>query len=210
MFTVRIRHLGIATLVLSLLPLSALAQGLPTGKRQHKPVSIQPKNAADPDGQGRVKLKFPWLESESLEPTGASDRAYELDPEAGEVRFGDGVRGRRLPSGEGGASQPGGSPTLQKAKLPPDPSAGESLPLGLGGRDAPVSQHNQSDLDFLRQRAGKGGNQAHEATHTIQQGGSGPGAGPVSPRATQGARLKEPGKTGKRPLSAPAPVTSEK
>ncbi len=210
MLTVRFRHLGIAALVLSLLPLSALAQGLPTGKRQHKPVSIQPNNAADPDGQGRVKLKFPWLESESLEPTGAPDRAYELDPEAGEVRFGDGVRGRRLPSGERGAGQPGGLSPEQKAKLPPHPSAGESLPLGLSGRDASVSQHNQSDLDFLKQRAGKGGNQAHEAAHTIQRGGLGASASSVGPRATQAARPKEPGKTGKRLLPAPAAVTSEK
>jgi hypothetical protein len=196
MLTVRFRHLGIAALALSLLPLSALAQGLPTGKRQHEPVSIQPKNAADPDRQGRVKVKFPWLETESLEPAGASDRAHELDPEAGEVRFGDGVRGRRLPSGEPGASQPGGSPPQQKAKLPPLPSAGEGRPLGSSGSDAPVSQHNQSDMEFLRQRASKGG--------------EGAGTSPVGLRATPGARLKDPGRAGTSPLPQPAPGTSEK
>lgn len=44
---------------------------------------------------------FPWRRVEHLAEADAEDRVYQLDPASGEIRFGDGIRGRR--PGEGAA-----------------------------------------------------------------------------------------------------------
>lgn len=52
---------------------------------------------------------------------GAGETAYVLDPESGEVTFGDGLQGRRLPSGSGDvgtAYRSGGGATGQTTEYP--------------------------------------------------------------------------------------------
>jgi hypothetical protein len=118
MIATTFRALAAAGLALALLPLPAGAQqGLPTGKRQHKPVSVTTKPAA------------------------SADEGYQLDAEAGELRFGDGAQGRRPPSSESAETVPSyrtGTPSI-----PPTPAG------------ATPSQHGQSDLDFLKERTRK-------------------------------------------------------
>ena len=119
------RRFGAIALALALLPLAAGAQGLPTGKRQHKPVNV------------------------TTEPATSPDPAYQLDPEAGEIRFGDGTQGQRPPNGESAGKVPSyrtGTPARQ------------SVPAGTA-----ASQHNQSDLDFLKERARKADDSGRKA-----------------------------------------------
>lgn len=89
----------------------------------------------EPDGW------VPWRRVEAFDASGEEDPNYVLDPEAGEVRFGDGVRGRvpqigqriRTPGYRYGGGQAGNVPAKAISKLARYPAVTLSNPLPARG-----------------------------------------------------------------------------
>lgn len=108
-------------------------------------LEITVQESADP-----VEPLVPWLECDDLGAAGPFDRVYELDPEAGVVRFGDGTHGRipplvprggaivaetyRYGGGDAGNVAAGAVTSLQAAV--PQVMGVVNIVAGEGGRDA--------------------------------------------------------------------------
>jgi hypothetical protein len=60
-------------------------------------------------------------------------------------------------------------PASHEAVPPAGLATTPSNPPEQGAPAAPVTQHNQTDLEFTKQRAKRVAPSAHEGTHTVQQ-----------------------------------------
>lgn len=170
---------------LALVPLPAAAQGLPTGKRRHGPVAVEAAGGKEPAGAASQRAAGEGVRTRGTdggdpgETPGKRNVPWKAREKPAGARVG--VRGwdyttkeRVTGAPEENASEKGNDVGIEPMRIMHEglETDGEA-PAGpeAEGAERPedASPRNQSDLEFVKERARQSAPPKHEATHTIQQ-----------------------------------------